>query len=339
MKLSKHLLFSLAFAAFANSVATAQNTHFTQFNLVPTITNAAQVGAFEGTYRIGGLYRTQWNGGVANGFQTPALAIDVPINGFRKQDWIGIGGHFFQDKAGVGGLQNTLAGLGVAYHIGLDKKDLNVLSFGVQVGFAQRKVDDNPLIFQENIQTGNVNSGVDKGLITNSAISYTDFNIGADLRSKIGKKTKLNVGLGVEHLTSPKYSLVTSADATLPARFTLHATMDYALNRRTTLTPAFLTRLTTGANETLLQAQVGYKLDPKKDLILRGGLGYRFGDAVQALLGVGYGGLTVGFAYDVTATDLRTNSNARDGVELGVMYIGRIFKKPVIKPVIICPKY
>ena len=98
MRLNRLLLILLMATPFALS---AQDIHFTQFTYAPLSVSPAQTGLFEGTYRIGGLYRSQWNSGVKNGYQTPVLYVDLPIAGLRKQDWIGLGVNFARDAAGL----------------------------------------------------------------------------------------------------------------------------------------------------------------------------------------------------------------------------------------------
>ena len=321
----------------------AQDIHFTQFQYVPLSVNPAQTGLFAGTFRISGLYRSQWYGGgtgnVKNGYQTPVLHIDLPIKGFRKQDWIGVGVNLHQDKTGVAALTNSLAGFNGAYHMGLDKKAMNVLSFGVQYGLISRRVDAEKLRFQDGILSNG--TSIDVRNIDTKGKSYSDFSVGANFRATLDPKTQnmLNIGISVEHLTGPKYNLVTTTISKLPRRFNLYGVVDLQLAKQITLQPALILRTAGGQTETMAQAMVGFKLDPKKNTIVKGGLGYRLGDAAQALLGVELGDLRVGASYDLTTSALRSNSSIRDGFEIAIGYVGKIFKKPNPPATILCPKY
>jgi type IX secretion system PorP/SprF family membrane protein len=341
MRLNRLLLVLVMALPFALS---AQDIHFTQFTYAPLSVNPAQTGLFEGTYRIGGLYRSQWNSGVKNGYQTPVLFVDLPIKGLRKQDWIGLGVNFARDAAGIAALTNTGIGVNAAYHIGMDAKMQNVLSIGAAVGFMQRRVNADKLIFQDFIQTGAVSRDI--GNIDTKSVSYTDFNLGANLRSKMSKTSTLNIGLSLEHVFSPKDALLktpttgaTPSAGKLPLRFNLYATVDAAVNKRFSVFPAFIVRTAGGSTEAMLHAVGGFKLDPKKNIMLRGGLGYRFGDALQVLGGIDFGDIRVGASYDYTTSTLRSNTNAQDGFEIAVAYIGKIFKKPNPPAAVLCPKY
>ena len=315
----------------------AQDIHFTQFRYAPLSVSPAQTGLFEGTYRIGGIYRSQWNSGVQNGYQTPLVYLDLPIKGLRKQDWIGLGVNFDRDAAGIGALTNTALGLNAAYHAGLDKKMANVLSFGASFGFMQRKVDPAKLRFQDGIIAGGVSR--DASNIDTKGISYTDINLGANLRSKLSKTSTLNLGVSLEHAFTPKYNLVKTTASKLPRRLNIYATMDMDVNKRISLSPALIFRTAGGTSETMAQVVAGLKLDPKKKIAIRGGLGYRFGDAAQVLAGMDFGDIRVAGAYDFTTSTLRSNTSVKDGFELAVSYIGKIFKKPNPPAQILCPKY
>ena len=58
----------------------------------PLGVNPALAGAYNGSYRINGIYRDQYRGAATNPFGGFSLNIDAPIiRGIRKQDWIGVG--------------------------------------------------------------------------------------------------------------------------------------------------------------------------------------------------------------------------------------------------------
>ena len=327
-------LLSLVFALVFSSLCAQDN--YTQFSYIPVAVNPAQSGLFEGTYRVGGLYRSQWQfGSSIKGYQTPIVYADVPISGFRKQDWIGLGINLFRDRAGVAAITNTNVGLAAAYHLGMDKRQNTILSFGVQAGVTQRNIDKSKLLFQDGILTG---QSKDLPMIDDQNKTYTDFNIGVNLRSRMSKTGIVNVGLSMEHFLTPKYNLHTGTIAKLPRRINLYGNMDVALNKTVSLYPGLLIRAISGQTEIMAQAVAGVEVDKKKGIIVKGGLGYRLNDAAQFLGGIEYGDIRAGLAYDFTLSQVR-NASARNGFELAVGYIGKIFK--AIKPskVILCPRY
>lgn len=335
MKINRHLLlFFVATLLSRSESAMAQDVHFTQFDMVSPNTNPAQTGGFDGTYRVAALYRSQWNQ-ITNGYQTPLVGIDVNMRGFRKNDWIGIGAQAYLDRAGVGALTNTLAGLTGAYHIGFDKKHATVVSIGARVGFLQRQIDQTKLISEEFIRSNGV-SNIDILGINEGGKSYMDISGGISL-TNTSKSGILNAGLSIDHLNAPTYNLVATISK-LPQRINLHASYGANVGKKLVVTPSFLFRTIAGVNETMVQGTLGYKFDPKRNIVLRAGVGTRFGDAIQVLAGADWGSFRIGGAYDMTTSALR-NASVYDAFEVGLSYVGKIYKKPVVKPVIFCPRF
>ena len=335
MYLNRLLL--LAFGIMVSFGLKAQSyVHFTQFTYVPISINPAQTGHFEGSYRVGGLFRSQWQTGAVKGYQTPVIYADVPISGFRKQDWIGIGLNLQRDGAGSALFNNTLVGLNGAYHMGMDMKQNTVLSFGVQAGYNQRNIDRGKLIFQDGILGG---SSADLTNIDAQSKNYLLLNVGAHLRTKANKTTTLNLGVSVDNILGAKYNLLKSTVAKLPMRFNLYGSMDVVMNKRLTVSPAFLVRSIPGSPEIMLQAVGGLKVDQVRNITAKGGLGYRVGDAAQFLLGLDIGDIRIGGSFDYSLSSLSTNTNVQNGFEIAIGYIGKIFKTPQPPRVILCPRY
>lgn len=67
----KKLLQAFAFFLCAQTLC-GQDIHFTMYNMSPMTLNPAMAGKFEGTFRIGGIYRDQWASVIANQFRTPS---------------------------------------------------------------------------------------------------------------------------------------------------------------------------------------------------------------------------------------------------------------------------
>jgi type IX secretion system PorP/SprF family membrane protein len=353
---SKKLLFLLAALLLGNTVW-SQDIHFTQYNMSPMTLNPANAGKFEGTARIGGIYRSQWTPISNNPYRTPSAWVDAPIiRGFRKQDWIGVGFMLYQDKAGATALSHGAAKLGATYHLALGKGGNTVLSVGGHYGGEQRKIDINKIQFGDGFN----NAGdyvpalsMDNGRVLGNA-NYTDIDLGVVLSSKLNKTTDFSLGFSMFHITRPNYSLVGGGGgspgpgpnptpqqgvAQLPRRSVAHGQFNLALTDKWTVSPTFLFQTMEGNDEIVVQGMAGYLFNEEKNITLRGGVGYRLGDAVSALLGVKVKDLTVGLAYDVNTSSLATATNNRGGFEIAANYIIKIFKPAVVKPKVLCPRF
>lgn len=350
----RKLLFLFAATLCLNDLL-AQDIHFTQFYMSPMTMNPSSAGRFEGTLRIGGIYRGQWSSvvGGSNSYKTPSLWVDAPIiRGIRKQDWIGVGLMFFSDKAGQIGLKHSAAKLGATYHLALGKKNTTVISLGGQYGKGSRKVGDDFKFDDYWDNGGNFNPGNTKeGNVVDDA-SYTDIDAGITLSAKLNKQMDFNIGFAMFHINEGKYSLVgrsdtgstlptnpVAGDAEIPRRSVFHGQFNAALNNRWSLNPTFQYQTMSGADEIQVQALMGYLFNPEKDITFNFGLGYRLSDAVQALLGAKYKDLRVGLAYDINTSDLNNASNYRGGFEIAANYIVKIYKPAVIKPKVLCPRF
>ncbi len=344
MKFVKTLLF--LFALIISGTIVAQDIHWTMFNMSPLTLNPANTGAFEGTFRIGGIYRDQWNSiSGADGFRTPSIYVDAPlVRGFRKNDWVGVGGYLYTDEAGRAQLQTTATMGSIAYHLSLDKKSTTYLTIGAQGGMVQRQIDtesittgtqivlgSDPVPFSQSQEATNI--GADE--------RHLDFNVGVMITSQLNKTMDFNLGLAFKHITTPEYSFmntgVAGSQEELPMLITAHGTFNVDLNDKWMLSPSFIFNTMAKHNEIGLQGLLGYHFN--QDMTLRFGPGYRLGDAAEVIVGFDYKQFKVGAAYDINVSDLDVATNNQGGFEIAVSYIARIFKQPTVKPVIFCPKF
>lgn len=336
----------------------AQDLHNTLFYMNPIHMNPAFTGAYEGTFRIGGIYRDQARAAIgSSAYSTPTLYGDAPILMIGKRHWLGVGMLLFRDQAGDGKLQQTAGQLSGAFHYSMDKKSKNVLTLGVQWGKVTRSLKnleglkDGELIGRE--QGGEIGATTIDGVLggggssptpgggSNPEKSFSDINVGLLLKSKVNKKTDFNTGFSLRHLTRPKNDYNFSGSTVrLPMRFTAHAQLNTDLNKKWTLTPELYFSNISPARQFQLHGWMGYKLPPKegKEIKLNGGLGYRVGDSAQLLLGIDYGDIKAQIGYDFTVSQLGKYNSRQGGFELAVNYIAKVYKKPVVKPAILCPR-
>ncbi len=348
------LLFVLFVLLLLGRLASAQDIHFTQYNMSPMTLNPANAGRFEGTARIGGIYRSQWSSVINNPYSTPSAWVDAPIiRGFRSKDWVGVGLMLYQDRAGSAGLTHGAFKFGATYHFAFGKKGNTVLSIGGHYGGEQRRIDINRLQFADGFN----NQGeyvpalsMDNGRVLGSA-NYNDIDLGAVFFSKLNKTMDFHMGFSIYHFTRPNYSLIGGGAspgpgpapqqgfARLPRRYVTHGQFNMALSNRVSLSPTFLYQTMEGNDEIIVQGMAGYLFNEEKDITLRAGVGYRLSDAVNVLVGAKIKDLTIGAAYDINISDLTIVSNYRGGFEIAANYIIKIYKPTVVKPKVLCPRF
>lgn len=354
MKLAKSLLLTTSLLATGAVAVQAQDIHYTMFDLAPMRLSAAQTGFFEGSFRIGGIFRTQWGGLSPNGslgadskfrgYQTPHAYIDVPfaIRGKKSSEirhWAGIGLHFLSDK--VSELSQINAQLALAYHLGLGKRGNTRLSIGVQGGIMQQRVDASGFLFEDGILAGGGTSTyqpVADNALPNDQVAYPDFSAGllfAHRTSKFG----IEANFAVNHFTQPKYNFLNET-SNLPMALLGSLSVDVGLTNRLVLRPMFFYHNVRNAQDINAQLLLGIHLNQLKDITAWVGGGYRFGDSGIARIGLDLKGLRFGFAYDINANKLSIKkSNRPMGFEVALSYIVKIYKNPVIKEILFCPRF
>ncbi len=354
MQMIKSLL--VAFLVFVAGSLFSQDLHFSMYNMSPLTLNPAHTGAFEGTFRIGGIYRDQWASVTKNQFVTPSVYVDAPILMVRKRDWVGVGGMLFSDKAGTSSLQTLGMLFSAAYHLSLDKKGGSTLTLGVQGGTVQRRIDilSSDLWFADEIAENSGGGGLGNGnSLDRQAVpldeeqrgnkDYFDFTAGLMLKTLLSDNMDLTLGVSVGHPHSPNYAFTSQSSSGKVAdeykrsmRPTLHGLMNIGMSDKLTLSPSFIFQTTGGSNEIAVQALAGLMV--KEDIVVKFGPGYRLNDAGKVILGLDYKDIKVGFAYDVNISSLSEVSKYNGGFEVAVSYIAKIFKDPEVPPVIFCPQ-
>lgn len=354
--------FSLAVTA---STAVAQDIHFSQYNMSPMTLNPANIGGFEGTARISGIYRSQWTSIMSRDqFETPCVSVDAPIiRGFRKRDWVGVGLVVFSDKAGILGLTHTAAKLGASYHLALNKKGTTYLTLGAQYGQASRRLNPDKARFAEGfLNKGgsdyNQNLDVDFANLNRDQSSWTDIDGGIVLKSRLNKQMDFSIGYAMYHIDRGQYGLITGGGSgggggtgggggapqqssdEIARRSVATGQFNIKMNDKLTVSPTFIYQTMVGAHDEIIVQGLGsYLFNEEKDVTLLFGLGYRFRDAVHPMFGAQIKSLRVGLAYDVNISGLSGDTNLRGGFELAANYIIKIYKPAVVKTKVLCPRF
>ncbi len=300
----------------------AQDRHFTLFNFAPLVINPAYTGAYEGSFRVGGIYRGQSfannipTAGTGIVYRTPNVFIDAPLLNVRKKDWVGVGGNIYSDQAGAFDLGYTTIHGSAAYHLALDSKRDNVLTLGVNIGQVVRSTGGNcsEAVYPDaDFDPPSSNNNCPYQVMQNDrnlegpGTSFFDLGAGMLLRSKLNKATNIEVGFSLQHITGnfefdsvldsmqnqrSNYNLQIGGANTpyrIPKNFVLHGKYNVDLTEQFSLSPTFLFQQFRVQNEAVLQVWGGYKLlkretrdDGKKGKIIKDK------DAPKVRFGLGY---------------------------------------------------
>jgi len=326
------ILFSCLFLFVGN----AQDIHFTQYNFSPLVVNPAQTGGFSGTFRINGIYRDQYRPIVQNAFSTPSFSIDAPIvRGFGKNDWIGIGLMMYSDIRGGAKFTNNSMKASLGYHIGFGKSRRSVLSLGFQTGVVQYFLNgtEDDITWESELN----GAGLGEGGLTGKK-TFTDYAGSLLFRTKMNDRTNVFAGFTGRYLLRTQFGLINTGSSSLPKRYTFVAGGEYLLNKKMIIGGSLIGEFFGISKTAILNGSVDLLLDQSKNLWLVVGTGYRYRDGVNLRAGVKYKNMEAGIAYDIPVSKLLTATSI-GSIELGITYIGKIYKRPKTDPVIFCPRF
>lgn len=336
------------------SPAKGQDIHFTLKHMTPLAFNPANTGAFYGSYRLSGLYRDQYRSVIGSAaFMTPTFSVDAPvIRGFKKTDWVGVGIFFYSDKSGTGGLTQSSFKISAAYHLALNKKGTSVLSIAYQTGAVQRSLTNSQALrFEDELlaQFADPNTtfeSPDKDIIDNMKKGFLDHVGGIRYSSKYNKTDEFFIGFSADKFGRPDWSTLKSgSDYRLFPRVFAQAGLSRVMSNKVRFSPniSFQKVLKSSENTIVLQGMIDYLYSKEKEIILKGGIGYRsgagIGDAIQLMVGGEIKGINLMLGYDVNVSPLSGASGTVGGFELAAQYIGKIYKRPKPDPVIFCPRF
>jgi len=336
---------------FVFAQVAAQDIHFSQIDAADLVTvNPANTGNYDGDWKFGGLYRSQWPS-IEKAFSSSTAFYDQQIG-----DKLSGGIVLINDQAGIVRLNTNKLYLSGAYRMsfGADKEDNNSLRLGLQLGGVYKNVDPNSLSFPGQFDAnansdlgGYFNPALDNeetGL--NNSLFYMDINIGANFRFNKSGKVSPAIGLAVLHVNNPKDSFL-GAKEKLPQRYVADIGLHWKLKEQAWLYPYAMTTFHAKANETLFGVDLilsfyenpttltGFFLgiasrsnltrafqDNTTELSNDAGLQ----DAFIAKFGVEMGNIRLGFSYDQNVSTFQTATDGFGAVELSLIYMAKTTK-------------
>ena len=335
--------------------ADAQDKHFTQYFAVPTLTNPALTGAFQGRYRMGIVRRDQWRQSLDRPYETFAGGVDVRFETNYKRavsDAVGIGLQFMNDKVDDSGFRTTQMALSSAFHKALDEEGIHYLTIGTQLAVNQRSVNYENLTFEDQYNgVGGYTLPTGENLPENN-FAFFDLALGLNYTFSPTHRTTILIGGAMHHLLEPNVSfLAANPDVTiaLPEEDNLFRKYSglvaarFPVGDNLFLVPRALIavqgphiEINAGSNlriamgdYTPFALHIGSWARPVRNADNSFGL-----DAVVALVGIEVNNLLFGFSYDLNISDLGLSGPRRSSFEISVAYLGNFENEEIL-----CPKF
>lgn len=312
--------------------AKAQDWHLSMYDAAPLYLNPAMTGVVDGEWRIHAQYRNQWSSVNFKPFTTGLLSFDMPVG-----KW-GFGGQIVNYRAGIGNY-NVLQGLGsAAFTVPVTKNRAHVISFGLQGGVSQKRVEYQLHTFDNQYTTLN-GGGFDNGIASGESFSNQAFfipELNAGFMYYYAKQqSRINPFFGVSafNLLTPEESWY-GVQNKLPMRYYAHAGCRVNLTETIYVLPKVLWMQQQTFNEITFAGDAGFFLKGSEVWIL-GGLIWRNKDAFIASIGAKKSNFIAKFSYDTNLSQLTAASNGRGGIELSFTYMHQKKDKKTVK---ICPQ-
>jgi type IX secretion system PorP/SprF family membrane protein len=328
-KLRKHIV---VFCAALIFTAKGQDFHLSLYDAAPLFLNPAMTGLVEQKMRAHAQYRSQWNSVAFKPFTTALISFDMP-----KGKW-GFGGQITNMRAGIGNY-NVLEVLGsVAYDVPIDKNKYHNLSFGLQAGFKQKRIEYQVFTF-DNQWTTTSGGSFDKGISNNESFGgQTIFqeSVNAGLLYFYAKQqTRVNPFIGVSafNLTQPRETF-TGYNNRLPMRFYGHAGVRVNISELLFAIPKVLVYNQANVMTQTYALDAGYFFKGEKFYALAGYI-FRSQDASVFNVGFKKDNIVFKIAYDFNTSSLRNTSKARGAYEISLTWLGRKTKNQEVKN---CPR-
>ncbi len=317
-----------ALALTLQSSAFAQDVHFTQFNMSPLTVNPAFTGAYNGQFRLAGIYRDQWRSAMGSAaFKTIGVSFDAPIvRDLTTDDYLAAGVQLYNDRAGDGNLQNFSGLVSVAYHKFLGEKADKALTVGLQGGYTQKSFDLSKLYFENQYMDGGFIGPQGQNL--NNKTDYFTVNAGLAWSHSTGENFGYTIGLSAMNLNQPSESFrkQENSEVGLGIRYAAQIGAIAYLNDKFSLRPGVLYQSQSSASELIAGNEfhliVGEDQFRSIATAVFAGVWYRSNDALMINAGVEWKGLRIGVAYDYNTSNLKTATNSNGGFEIALRFVG-----------------
>jgi type IX secretion system PorP/SprF family membrane protein len=296
-------LLLVIFLGMITGMSMAQDPEFSQFYAAPLYLNPAFAGSVR-CPRITMNYRNQWPA-ILGQFTTYDVEYDQYVSSLSG----GIGIMAWKDNAGSGTISTTNFSGIYSYQMNMSR-DFTV-NAGFQASYMQKNLDWSKLTFGDEIDPRYGFIYQTQEVAPKGTSSFLDLSAGL-----LGYTNEFYGGIAVAHLTQPNEGFI-SAQTPLPIKLTAHfgamIPMDDSRRNTSYISPNILFV----QQQDFQQINLGLYVSRGP---LVGGLWYRFGDAIIALLGISTNGLKIGYSYDITVSKLSSATGGAHEISLSYQF-------------------
>ena len=338
MTYKKILVFCIAFGTFL-SVGKAQDLHYSQFYNAPMVVSPSLTGIFKGDKRVSISMRDQWRS-VPVPWTTFTIGYDQKVYLNKRDDiFLGLGGFFNYDQQGDSKLNLSSINLSGSITKILNPKHL--LTGGITLGYANKGYNLNALSWDNQFQNGVFSSTVSSGENFNfTRIGYIETALGLNYRYQKSSRTKMDIGLGAWHLTTPEDQFYNTKTDELPMRLSIYGVGSAKLTDDLDLQLDLMVQDQGAYSEIIFGTYLNIYLDKDRgeEKNLHIGAGWRTTKALYPKIALEWQRrFFVAVSYDIDFSEFNQHTNYRGGPEIHFNYLITDVKQ--LKPLKVCPIY
>jgi type IX secretion system PorP/SprF family membrane protein len=300
----------------------AQDIHFSQFNGSLLNLSPGHTGLFDGDYRLGAIFRSQWSS-VPVSYSTFSMHGENRLRPpALKKDMIGLGFLFNSDKAGDARYGSNQFYFNANY-IYLAKPDSSlILTLGGGIGFCNVGFDYSKMTFQKQFDGYAYNPGLPTGeSYGRTNRNFFDFNLGSVVQYIYKAKHRFTYAISFNHLSRPVISYQGNDLSRLDLKFSNCFSYSRPINDKTDIIAEALFSYQGKNYELIPHVSLKYYMNKDEQKAILAGLCLRARDAV--ILRVGYHNKTMqsGIAYDINVSKFNAATNRRGAFEVFINYV------------------
>lgn len=318
---------------FASVILRGQDNHFSQYFIAPQFINPAAFGVFN-SFEAGMQYKGQWNT-FTRGYRSYAAFVNKsfkPRRGDDRKSFASIGLNVIYDRAGDNQLTHFKTELPL--NITTKLKKGGFFAGGIKVGFGQLALRSNNFTWGNQFDGFEYNSSLSSNeLSTTITKFYFDCAAGISYSTYRKRKgfvetaePKNLIGLSVDHINKPNYSVLSSGADRLKMKFNFYEYHHlYVSGSDLSFIPSLLAQYQGGAYEVIVGTYVRrkYNTDSKYTGVKKGkyvslGVFYRLKDACSVNLMLELKNYSFAVNYDLNVSKLRNSSKGMGGLELSI---------------------
>ncbi len=334
-----------AIASFTAVNSIAQDKHFSMFTESPVFMNPATAGFSTEQLQFFTNFRNQWLTVSDDPYRTISASVDwrmLDPDASKMGNFMGAGVNFYNDKAGISNYTTNIVTFPINYALKVGEADH--LSFGLQPAFYQRTIKGENLTWDSQWTGVEFDQGVNNNeLLLNQNLNISRFDIGAGVYwdKKIGKNSRLNLGLAGHHLSKQRVNVLND-ESKLFRKVTFHGEGTFqSATSNVQIKPAFVSYIQ-GPNKVLTFGSAfrfAFKNKSQHtayfdNMHLTMGAYLRVNDAIIAMALLEMHTLSFGASYDLNVSSLNVASKGVGAMEFFLRYRmnyqGRTLAHPTI---------